>query len=233
MQLAFACQCRAENCGEFKRSEFVAGCEVLDVTSVQALKARLAQLRASYDDPRQFERIYNFTFPFMCEPGKKIMDLEQALALWRQLFAGRNAWAHTGAWCEFLEAEHGRPIVADTWRLLLPFRKVRRRCCDHPLSPALAVAAARSRPFSLWQQSPADVHPGRARRVRRNASRLAAMPALRDGAVVSLAPARHTALPTVRFFVQAHDKSFEDFKADEAWPVLIDEFVEWMQERQQ
>ena len=216
MQLAFACQCRAENCGEFKRAEFVAGCEALDAASLAALKARWPQLRASYDDPRHFERIYNFTFPFMCEPGKKIMDLEQAVALWRQLFAGRNAWAHTDAWCEFLAAEHGRPIVADTWRLLLPFRRVR---CLAQAHACPKIAGELQNPRSACQNTFCS---GFTDVVARSAA--------------GVGGSRQATLKRVQPFprvVQAHDKSFDNFKADEAWPVLIDEFVEWMQERQQ
>jgi DCN1-like protein 1/2 len=124
LQLAFAFVCGATDFGEFKRTEFATGCEYLGVSMLDTLQQALPRLRNLYNDEASFEQIYKFAFPYMCEKGKRIMDLEQALALWRQLFAGKHKWKHTELWCTFLQECHKRPIVADTWKLLLPFAKV-------------------------------------------------------------------------------------------------------------
>jgi Cullin binding len=53
------------------------------------------------------------------------MQLEGAISLWQQLFVGKRSWPFTQQWCDFLREKHGRPMSADTWRLLLPFKRVR------------------------------------------------------------------------------------------------------------
>jgi hypothetical protein len=127
LQFAFAFVCKATDFGEFKRSEFTTGCEHLNVSTLGGLKQALPQLRDLFNNESSFEQIYNFAFPYMCEKGKKIMGLEQAISLWKQLFQGKHTWGHTVAWCLFLQEEHKRAIVADTWRLMLPFVKVSSR----------------------------------------------------------------------------------------------------------
>ena len=125
VQIVFAHTGGAANYSEYKRDEFVTACEQLGVSDVKALKAKLPAMRRMIDDNARFEHIYNFTFPWACDPGKKIMQLEGAIGLWKQLFVGKQAWPFTEAWCEFLLEKHGRPMQLDTWRLLLPFKRAR------------------------------------------------------------------------------------------------------------
>jgi Cullin binding len=56
------------------------------------------------------------------------VQLDDAIRLWQQLFVGTQAWPYTEQWCEFLREKHGRPMMNDTWCLLLQFKKVRLQC---------------------------------------------------------------------------------------------------------
>lgn len=124
MQIVFAYHAGASNFSEYSREEFTAACEELDINDVASFKKKLPSLRKQIEDDANFEHIYYFTFPWACDPGKKIMQLDGAIGLWKQLFVGKQAWPYTEAWCTFLEEKHGRPMQLDTWRLLLPFKRV-------------------------------------------------------------------------------------------------------------
>jgi hypothetical protein len=50
------------------------------VLSLEALKARLPTLRRSLAEDSTFEPVYNFTFLWACEPGKKIMQARALVA---------------------------------------------------------------------------------------------------------------------------------------------------------
>lgn len=122
--IAFAHACAADNMGEFSREEFCRGCDSLGITSLKMFAAKLPALRGRFDNAESFEAIYNFTFGWACPRGKKFLDQDSAVAMWQLLLTGRQAWAFTERWYEFLEAKHGRPINADTWKLLLQFKKM-------------------------------------------------------------------------------------------------------------
>lgn len=110
--------------GEFSREEFCRGCDALRITSIQTFEAQLPSLRSRFDNPDSFEAIYNFTFGWACPRGKKFLDQDSAISMWQLLLIGRQAWTFADQWYAFLEEKHGRPINADTWKLLLQFKKV-------------------------------------------------------------------------------------------------------------
>lgn len=66
-----------------------------------------------------------YTYSFACEEGKRILPLEMAVLLWNILFTGAQAWTFLEDWIEFVEEHHQRPVMQDTWSLLLDFRRVR------------------------------------------------------------------------------------------------------------
>ena len=146
VQKVFAYHCAAANFSGFTRAEFVNGCAEANISSLAAFKSKLGPLRSQLNDESRFEDVYNFVFLWACEPGKKIMQLDGALGLWRQLFVGKHAWPYTEDWCAFLQEKHGQPMMQDTWRLLLPFKKVGRlaSCCA---PRARSVHAARRVPL--------------------------------------------------------------------------------------
>lgn len=59
------------------------------------------------------------------QEGKKVMQLDTALAMWQLLYADERRWQYIDDWCEFLQEHHkGRTISRDTWAQLFEFARV-------------------------------------------------------------------------------------------------------------
>ena len=79
------------------------------------------------------QEVYNFTYSFGLDKGKKCMPQDTAVALWRLLFSAKP-WPLLDAWCEFLEQHHNRAISKDTWIQLLDFCRVGHNSLCRPLN---------------------------------------------------------------------------------------------------
>lgn len=121
--VVFSFHCGAENMGAYTRAEFLRGCAATQGTSLEKLRAQLPALRRQLDDAATFAAVYEFAYHWACEPGKKLLGHEVAIALWQLLFSGTQAWAFLEPWCTFVAEHHQRPVIVDTWRLLLEFKR--------------------------------------------------------------------------------------------------------------
>ncbi|EIE18950.1 DUF298-domain-containing protein [Coccomyxa subellipsoidea C-169] len=105
---------------EFSKDEFIKGMASLRCDSIKKLQQKLPGLRAELQDDKKFKEIYNYTYSFALDKGKKCMPQDTAISLWRLLFSVKP-WPLLDAWCAFLEQHHNRAVSRDTWIQLLDF----------------------------------------------------------------------------------------------------------------
>lgn len=109
---------------EYSREEWVTGLSKLGIDSLDKLRGKLSELRGELQDTQRFHDVYNYSFQWACEEGKKVMQLDTALAMWQLLYADERRWQYIDDWCEFLQEHHkGRTISRDTWAQLFEFAR--------------------------------------------------------------------------------------------------------------
>ena len=98
-------------------------------------------------------------FPACSEKGKKLVELDVALAMW-DLLLPSSRWQHVEAWKEFMRTHHKRPVSRDTWNQLLEFVLVRAdwRRLLRSLAAVPVQALGRHRCWAMWAGSTAG-HP--------------------------------------------------------------------------
>lgn len=109
---------------EYSKEEWTNGMIKMAVDSIDKLKRKLPELRGEVHSDEKFQDLYLYTFGFLCEKGKKCVELETAQGMWRLLFSGPRRWALVEDWCEFLGKQYkDRAISKDTWNQLYDFTK--------------------------------------------------------------------------------------------------------------
>ena len=73
---------QAECMGEYKKSEFLKGAEVLGCNTISDWKAIVPKLRTDLQNKETFKEMYKFVFGFGCEKGYKALEVESAVQLW-------------------------------------------------------------------------------------------------------------------------------------------------------
>ena len=111
---------QAETMGEYKKSEFLKGCEVLACDDISTFKAVLPRLRQEMKNETKFKEMYKFVFGFACEKGFKNVEVESANALW-DLLIGSQRCKFLNQWKKFLEEKVEKKeltvVTKDTWDL--------------------------------------------------------------------------------------------------------------------
>ena len=88
---------QAETMGEYKKPEFLKGCEALGCDDISTFKAVLPRLRQELKNETKFKEMYKFVFGFACEKGFKNVEVESACALW-DLLIGNARCKFLGKW---------------------------------------------------------------------------------------------------------------------------------------
>ncbi|KAM3186072.1 hypothetical protein ACTXT7_005078, partial [Hymenolepis weldensis] len=209
--------------GEFTKDEFFHGLHALECDSIESLQKRLPTLESEIEKPDAFKSLYTFTFGFanVDRFNAKSLRIDDAIAYMDLLLRGR--FVHLDLWFKFLRAslltnndfllfsfneKNQSAISKDTWDLLLAFAKT--------IAPDFSDYDIEGDYDHISWERRGKVIPIGAWDLRNKSYELASY---------------YTGL---HIFDQVHrwciDRkgSFETYKKSlGAWPVLIDEFVEW------
>lgn len=115
--LALASACSAPEMGVFRRREFICGCAVLEVDTLEDLRAKMPELREGVLSGKTLPKVYAYTWGVATEPPHKHLDMEDAAAYWR-LFL--HDWPLREEFCEWAASNmKGKKITRDLWNMVL------------------------------------------------------------------------------------------------------------------
>ncbi|CAK0863826.1 unnamed protein product, partial [Prorocentrum cordatum] len=115
--LAFASACNAGEMGVFRRREFICGCVVLEVDSLDDLRSKMPVLREEVLSGKTLPEVYSYTFGVALEAPRKVLPLEEAAQYWALLL---HQWQLREEFCTWA-ASHmkGKSISRDLWMMVL------------------------------------------------------------------------------------------------------------------
>lgn len=115
--LALAAACNASEMGVFRRREFICGCTVLEVDSLEDLRDKMPELRENVLSGKTLPDVYTYTFGIALEAPSKVLPLEEARQYWALLL---HDWPLREAFCDWAERHmKGRAINRDLWMMVL------------------------------------------------------------------------------------------------------------------
>jgi len=117
--LALASACNAVEMGVFRRREFICGCAVLEVDTLDALRKKMQELREDVLTGRTLPEVYRYTFGVALEAPSRVLPLEEAQQYWALLL---HSWSLREEFCSWA-ASHmkGKGINRDLWMMVLKF----------------------------------------------------------------------------------------------------------------
>lgn len=115
--LALSSACGASEMGIFRRREFICGCAVLEVDTLEDLREKMPELREGVLSGKTLPEVYAYTFGVALEAPSKVLPLEEAQQYWALLL---HEWPLREAFCEWA-AEHmkAKAINRDLWMMVL------------------------------------------------------------------------------------------------------------------
>jgi len=115
--LALASACKATEMGVFRRREFICGCTVLEVDTLEALRAKMPELRDSVLTGKTLPEVYAYTFGVALDAPCKVLPLDEAAQYWALLL---HDWPLRDPFCEWATAHmKGKSINKDLWMMVL------------------------------------------------------------------------------------------------------------------
>jgi len=115
--LALASACNACEMGIFRRREFICGCAVLEVDTLEDLREKMSALRENVLSGKELADVYAYTFGVALEAPSKVLPLEEAQAYWALLLHG---WTLREQFCEWAARNmKGKAINRDLWMMVL------------------------------------------------------------------------------------------------------------------
>lgn len=115
--LALASACNAQEMGIFRRREFICGCTVLEVDSLEDLRDKMPELRESVLSGKTLSEVYAYTFSIALEAPSKVLPLEEAQQYWALLL---HDWSLREPFCSWANRHmKGKAINRDLWMMVL------------------------------------------------------------------------------------------------------------------
>jgi DCN1-like protein 3 len=119
--LVLAWKFNASKMCRFTKQEFLDGCKLLKVDSVNSIKHKMAEMEKEVrQNSEDFRELYKFTFAFGLDvdEGQRSLPTNMAIPLWKLLF-GDNAPVYMDKWYDFIEDRGVKVIPRDTWNMFL------------------------------------------------------------------------------------------------------------------
>lgn len=115
--LALASACNASEMGVFRRREFICGCTVLEVDSLEDLRSKMPELREGVLSGKTLPEVYAYTFGVALEAPSKVLPLEEAAQYWALLL---HSWELREEFCTWATGHmKGKSINRDLWMMVL------------------------------------------------------------------------------------------------------------------
>lgn len=125
--LVISMHMQAENMGVYTQTEFLKGFESMGVSSIEDLKYKLDDLKASLKENDGFKETYRHVFTFLKEEEQRNLKIESALAMWDILlpirFGNEPKYENfMNLWKEYLKQKEDFTFVKkDEWNTLVDF----------------------------------------------------------------------------------------------------------------
>lgn len=105
--------------GEYRKNEFLKGCEALGCDDIASWKTAVTKLRTELKQEARYKEMYKFVFGFACDKGMRSLEIDAACALWPMLLGEKCKFLCK--WIEFIESKQAKKeitiITKDTWDL--------------------------------------------------------------------------------------------------------------------
>lgn len=115
--LGISAACSASEMGVFRRREFICGCAVLDVDNLEALRAKMPEVRENILNGKSLPEVYAYTFGVALEAPSKVLSLEEAQQYWALLL---HDWPLREEFCAWAHMHmKAKAINRDLWMMVL------------------------------------------------------------------------------------------------------------------
>merc|ERR1719277_1966132 len=115
--LAFASACNAGEMGVFRRREFICGCVVLEVDSLDDLRSKMPALREDVLTGKTLPEVWAYTFGVALDAPSKVLPLEEAQQYWALLLPD---WPLRQDFTDWANAHMRLKVVnRDLWMMIL------------------------------------------------------------------------------------------------------------------
>mmetsp|Transcript_806 Transcript_806/g.1556 ORF Transcript_806/g.1556 Transcript_806/m.1556 type:complete len:256 (-) Transcript_806:420-1187(-) len=123
MSLAFAWKCKCERVGECSRKEFVTAMAALQCDTPAKITAELASMKSQLGaNSSLYKQFYRWVFSFFLqqlEQGRKTLDKEQAVDVWKVVLAGH--FPLLDKFVAFMEQHEEQHVNEDLWNQVYDF----------------------------------------------------------------------------------------------------------------
>lgn len=117
--LALAAACNASEMGIFRRREFICGCAVLEVDTLEDMRSKMPEIRENVLSGKTLPEVYTYTFGVALDAPSKVLPLDEAEQYWALLL---REWPLREEFCEWASRQmKGKAINRDLWMMVLKF----------------------------------------------------------------------------------------------------------------